>query len=122
VLPSNSPKRKPLDLKNVRYIQGDLLAQGANSRYDLLITLAGIPTGTTAITGKLVDKAIGLLNPSGVLLGYAPSGLAGERTDGDSRLGLVYNNGYRRVRAVRRRLERNLAKRPVRGLPVRRQG
>ena len=28
-------------------------------------------------------------HPNGVLLGYAPSGLARERTDGDSRLGLV---------------------------------
>ena len=83
-------QEKAAGLKNVRFIQGDLLAQGADSRYDLLITLAGIPTGTTSITAKLVDKAINLLNPSGVLLGYAPSGLAGERPDGDSRLGLVY--------------------------------
>ena len=55
-----------------------------------MITLAGILTGTTSITGKLVDRAISLLNPNGVLLGYAPSGLAGERTDGDCQLGLVY--------------------------------
>ena len=67
-----------------------MLAEVADSRYDLLITLAGIPSGTSSITGELVDKAITLLNLNGVLLGYAPSGLAGERPDGDSRLGLVY--------------------------------
>ena len=83
-------QEKATGLKNVQFIQGDLLAEGADSRYDLLITLAGIPSGTSSITGELVDKAITLLNLNGVLLGYAPSGLAGERPDGDSRLGLVY--------------------------------
>jgi len=85
-------QEKAAGLKNVSYVQGDLLAVVQDSRYDLLITLAGIPTGTTSLTGKLIDKAISLLKPNGVLLGYAPSGLAGERPDGDNRLGLVYKS------------------------------
>lgn len=85
-------QEKAAGLKNVSYVQGDLLAVVQDSRYDLLITLAGIPTGTTSLTGKLIDKAISLLKPNDVLLGYAPSGLSGERPDGDNRLGLVYKS------------------------------
>ena len=44
------------------------------------------------MTGQLIERATDLLSSNGVLLGYAPGGLAEERQDGDKRLGLVYKS------------------------------
>lgn len=81
---------KASGLKNVRYAHGDLLQHSFDAPFDLIISLAGIPTGTTTLTGKLIERATDLLDSNGVLLGYTPSGLADERPHGDKRLGLVY--------------------------------
>jgi SAM-dependent methyltransferase len=81
---------KASGLKNVRYVQGDLLRHGSDSRFELIFSLAGIPTGTTNLTGQLIERATDLLDDKGVFLGYTPSGLAEERPNGDKRLGLVY--------------------------------
>lgn len=83
---------KASGLKNVRYVQGDLLQHSFDAPFDLIISLAGIPTGTTTLTGQLIERATDLLSSNGVLLGYAPGGLAEERPDGDKRLGLVYKS------------------------------
>lgn len=83
---------KASGLKNIRYAQGDLLQMDLDARFDLIISLAGIPTGTTTLTGQLIERATDLLSSKGVLLGYAPGGLAEERQDGDKRLGLVYKS------------------------------
>ncbi len=81
---------KASGLKNVRYVQGDLLQHSFDARFDLIISLAGIPTGTTTLTNQLIERATALLDEKGVFLGYTPSGLAEERPNGDKRLGLVY--------------------------------
>jgi SAM-dependent methyltransferase len=81
---------KASGLKNVRYIHGDLLQHSFEARFDLIISLAGIPTGTTTLTSRLFERATDLLGEKGVFLGYTPSGLAEERPNGDKRLGLVY--------------------------------
>ena len=81
---------KASGLKNVRYVQGDLLQHSFDARFDLIISLAGIPTGTTTLTSQLIQRATDLLYEKGIFLGYTPSGLAEERPNGDKRLGLVY--------------------------------
>ena len=85
-------QEKASGLKNVRFLQANLQDYRPDRQFDLLITLAGIPTGTAALTGQLIESAADLLASDGVLLGYSPSGLAPERIAADTRLGLVYKS------------------------------
>lgn len=83
-------KEKSAGLKNLSYVQADLLKATDLGTYDLAISLAGIPCGTTQLTAALLDKAAAMLKPNGVLLGYSTNCLSQERTGAAKALGLVY--------------------------------
>lgn len=78
-------------LKNLSYIQSDLLKFNDHGSYDLAITLAGIPVEANLI-GDLISSTARLLNSKGVLLGYTTRGLASRRDKIDNCLGLVYKS------------------------------
>ena len=85
-------KDKSVGLKNLNYMQADLLKEPNLGNYDLAISLAGIPCGTTELTAALVDKTATMLKPNGVLLGYSTNCLAQERKGAAEALGLVHKS------------------------------
>ena len=85
-------KDKSVGLKNLNYMQADLLKEPNLGTYDLAISLAGIPCGTTKLTAALVDKTATMLKPNGVLLGYSTNCLAQERQGAAEALGLVHKS------------------------------
>jgi 2-polyprenyl-3-methyl-5-hydroxy-6-metoxy-1,4-benzoquinol methylase len=85
-------KDKSVGLKNLNYMQADLLKEPNLGTYDLAISLAGIPCGTTKLTAALVDKTATMLKPNGVLLGYSTNCLAQERQGAAQALGLVHKS------------------------------
>jgi len=85
-------KDKSVGLKNLNYMQADLLKEPNLGTYDLAISLAGIPCGTTELTATLVEKTATMLKPNGVLLGYSTNCLAQERQGAAQALGLVHKS------------------------------
>ena len=85
-------KDKSAGLKNLNYMQADMTKEPSLGTYDLAISLAGIPCGTTELTAALVGKTATMLKPNGVLLGYSTNCLAQERHEAAQDLGLVYKS------------------------------
>ena len=85
-------KEKSVGLMNLNYMQADLLKEPNLGTYDLAISLAGIPCGTTELTAALVARTETMLNPNGVLLAYSTNCLAQERHEAAQGLGLVYKS------------------------------
>jgi SAM-dependent methyltransferase len=85
-------KDKSVGLKNLNYLQADLLKEPSLGTYDVAISLAGIPCGTTNLTAALLAKTATMLKPNGILLGYSTNCLAQERHEAAQGLGLVYKS------------------------------
>jgi SAM-dependent methyltransferase len=85
-------KEKSVGLKNLSYIQSDLLKEPSLGTYDLALSLAGIPCGTTELTAALVAKTVTMLKPNGVLLGYSTNPLAKQREGAAQALGLIHKS------------------------------
>jgi 2-polyprenyl-3-methyl-5-hydroxy-6-metoxy-1,4-benzoquinol methylase len=85
-------KEKSVGLKNLSYIQSDLLKEPSLGTYDLALSLAGIPCGTTELTAALVAKTATMLKPNGVLLGYSTNPLAKQREGAAQTLGLIHKS------------------------------
>ncbi len=78
-------------LSNLRYFCSDLISFKNDEPFDLVLTLAGIPS--IGNSGRdLLGAAANLLSPAGVLLGYSTHPLAGMRGDGDQTMGLVFKS------------------------------
>lgn len=85
-------KNKSNGLKNVDFLHADLLVEKDLGTFDLAISLAGIPCGTTALTSALLTKTATMLNAEGVLLAYSTNCLAQERKGAALGLGLVHKS------------------------------
>lgn len=79
-------------LKNLRYIQAELLGEADLGTYDLAISLAGIPCGTTKLTATFLSRTATMLNPNGVMLAYSTKSLSEDRRGAAQALGLVHKS------------------------------